>query len=71
MNIRKIFIVVAKIIGLYQSFDAFNRVAYGCVDADKASIFAGLLLLALAYALVFKTAWLADKAGLAENKNDE
>ena len=72
---RKIFIVAAKIIGLYEFCDAFKKISsssliflwHAPVDMLLRDIVSPLLLFALAYVLVFKTAWLADKVGLAEN----
>ena len=68
---RKIFIVAAKVLGLYQFFIVLDNIVYAYACGSNASGFSALLTFALASVLVFKTAWLADKVGLAENKNSD
>jgi len=79
---RNLFIVAAKIIGLFQFCDAFQNLSHFPIwrhwywREALAALFeerhvSSLLLLALAYVLVFKTAWLADKVGLGEKENSE
>ena len=72
---RNIFIVAAKIMGLYQFCNAFQKFPFTAILFWKQEplvmlfqdIVSPLFIMALACVLVFKTAWLADKVGLAEN----
>jgi len=73
---RNLFIVAAKILGLFQFATALGKLDLSSLLMWKHDpsletflrYFAPPLLLgALGYVLVFKTAWLADKVGLADN----
>jgi len=77
---RNLFIVAAKIIGLLQFCAAFKyfivfdkqrlgywRDALGVLIENSSALF----VFALAYVLVVKTEWLADKVGLREKENSE
>jgi len=77
---RKIFIVAAKILGLFLLLGAFDKLAntgvyraikHGMLDKLTDDFLSALLMLTLAYLLMLKTDWFADKVGLAEKENSE
>jgi len=71
---RNLFIVAAKILGLFQfcsALEKFSKSGFPFSSHDLIGIFfqsffTTPLLIALAFVLVFKTDWLADKVGLAD-----
>ena len=71
---RNLFIVAAKILGLFQFAAAFQKLPvssflmwrHESFEMLLHNLFIPLLLIAFAFVLVFKTAWLADKVGLAD-----
>ena len=73
---RNIFIIAAKIIGLWQACQLANKIPdiflldyTSLLQKDFLGIVLPMLfLLVLAYVLIFKTGWIADMAGLSENK---